>query len=369
MIDDTVISLPYPDLASVTFNSGEDINFSTINSKLVKLLENDKAIYQLKEDIYNTAIKNYATLIKLKKPSEISETDLIWLEDNDDGELTYPNVYNKKHINILAPIIPYNTKLTSIDKPTGIPPGISTINETIHEALENISSPLHTYDYILKQVYDKHLELSSTGNVVRYDAMYFASLNRHQYYSDLYKAGYRWGEILMTEEALYNLSAITKNIKSPITRLQNFDNNFISNIPNTYGIVTNTSANQYVLDNSGQQLMNSYTSGQWSRKIGNSLLTVGGVYQITPESMDISNIRIEFPTPFYKCINVIANTYNSTNAISAVNNPNTLYTCPITVLKIDNTGFNIKLNPDYSGTNKTLAEFNIIWKAEGILND
>jgi hypothetical protein len=183
----------------------------------------------------------------------------------------------------------------------------------------------------------------------------------------LYKAGYRWGEILMTEEALDNLSAITKNITSPITRLNDTNSNLISNIPNTYGIVTNTSTNQYILDNSSQQLMNSYTSGYWSRKIGNSLLTAGGVYQIIPESMDISNIRIEFPTPFYKCINVIANTYNSTNAISAVNNPNILYTCPITILKIDNTGFNIKLNPDYSGKNKTLTEFNIVWKAEGIL--
>jgi hypothetical protein len=115
--------------------------------------------------------------------------------------------------------------------------------------------------------------------------------------------------------------------------------------------------------------MNSYTTGQWSRKIGNSLLTTGGVYQVIPESMDISNIRIEFPTKLYKCINVIANTYNSTNAISAVNSPNILYTCPITILKIDNNGFNIKLNPDYSGTNKTLAEFNVVWKAEGILND
>lgn len=374
MIDDIVISLPHPDLASVTFSSGEDINFSTLNSKLIKLLENDIALFNLKEGINNSAVKTYEILSanKWNDPSTITETDLIWWQYEASGKLTYPNIDDGKHINILAPIIPPHISWDRIPVPTKVPDELSSINQTIKGEISSKNN-LTTYDYILNKVYQAHLAVNTaetSSNIVRYDAMYFSSLNRHQYLTDLYNAGYRWGEILMTEDSIANISSITKHIKLPIIELEeNTGNSTSSSIDNTYGIITNTNIIQNVLDDSGTKLLNLYPSGTWIRKIGNALATIGGVFQVLPESTNILDIRIDFPVSFHKCINVSVNSYNNTDSSITINNPSTLYSCPITILKIDNTGVNVKLNPDYyNNINKTIAEFNIIWKAEGILN-
>ena len=155
MIDDTVISLPYQDLARVTFSSGEDINFSSINSKLIKLLENDIALFNLKDDIINAAIKPYEVLYKSKhnNPETINENDLIWTQySTSDDELIYPSIEDHKHINILAPIIPPNIKWEDIPRPTQIPPGLKSINQEIKNEIINNNNPtLTTYNYILNK--------------------------------------------------------------------------------------------------------------------------------------------------------------------------------------------------------------------------
>jgi hypothetical protein len=160
--------------------------------------------------------------------------------------------------------------------------------------------------------------------------------------------------------------------------------------------------------------MNSYTTGTWTRKIGNNLITTGGITQIIPEfntssiitdtstfvvssfdenenlittpssttiTEDIKvltyNNRIDFPFEFSKCLNVIANSYNNTPANEALNKTDTIFACPINVTHIDNKGFNFVLKPSYLENNnfelsssKNISEFNIIWKAEGfIAND
>ena len=681
-IDNTVISLPYPDLASITFKSGEPINFSTLNSKLTKLLENDEYLYDLNTGITNIGVKNYKLLNSNNISSIQAEDILIWEQYDKDDEFIYPDVLNKKHINILAPIIPpgiefsldnygpptgvpvfysidedipqtdnsydmlkttvryvdgslssflidgeisglgdrfptnqipniknaininlgtaitsigewtfnicehlekieipntvtrigkyafmgctkllrvkipqsvthidygafsYCKNLSYIDLPNSlsaiesgtfydcgrtmygvyldIPEGISEIKSSAFfgclllkkltlpttltkidygafgleyswwgeklpilfkgkppvigiyeenpsiEAIrtdntsayyteeykeeweavidaegkwqgipvylaetttedtppeeppveDNTNDNIMSYNAVLKKIFDKHLDLKAgenptSCNVVRYDAMHFASLNRHQYYSDLYNAGYRWGQILMDEDSIENLSAITKNISTPIIK---FSENYstIQNVRDTYGVVTNNALNQYVLNDSTTRLMNSYTTGTWTRKIGNNLITTGGITQIIPEfntssvitdtstfvvssfddnenvittpssttiTDDINiltyNNRIDFPFEFSKCLNVIANPYNNTPADEVLTKTDTIFACPINVTHIDNKGFNFILKPSYLENNnfelsssKNISEFNIIWKAEGfIAND
>ncbi len=399
--DDAVISLPFSNLSEIEYKSGEDINFLTINDKLIKLLENDKYIYNIKKDVSKTAVKNYNLLSYFDTYSIDEYKSLIWnqtIENINSDILVFPSVNSKKHINILFPIIPpNNTSHISIvkwDNPTKIPDSISNINLNIHNQI-SANDNLTTYDSVLKKVYDAHIiantgDSSTSGNIVRYDAAYFASLNRHECFNQLYNAGYRWAEILMTEDSIANLSAITKHISSPHLELTtNNTTGVTSTEESTYGVVTNNTINQYILNDNYQKTVNSYSDGTWVRYINSEFVTFGGITQITPtitvDNNSISSItfepsainyNIELPSgKTINVLNVIVNSYNCTNSLSSITNPNMIYSCPVLISNINNDKFTIKINPDYVTNNniistaKEFSQFNIVWKAEGLLTN
>lgn len=397
-IRDTDVLLPYSQISSVTFKSGEDINLTTLNNKIYQLLVNDEYICNIKKLNIDLPITTYGNLTTsgIKgdtevEPWTVTNKTLIW-HNNDIEDV---------HCNILYPIIPENKPLNwsgMYDEPTKVPDSISKVNQEIRDKIGE--TVVYSYDYILEQVYNKHItvkENGEEGNIVRCDAAFFASLNRHEYIDNLFFAGYRWAELLLNVDSVENVELLAKHVKYPTYKLDKVSDTLTANVENTYGIVSATNINQYILNDDNVQLVDSYVSGEWSRKISDTLVELGGIVQITPtttvipissmvnDDSDLKNSKdsvtsisyspttINFPEELKYCLNVTLNSYSNgeVSAISAT--PENIKACPITLTKISNSGFDIKVNPDYvnhgdllSLSSKTYLPFNIMWTARGI---
>lgn len=399
------ISLPWSNIKDVTFINGEDITYNTLNDKIIRLLDNDLTIYKNKVAISNLAVLSYENMVikyfddlekdYYVKSSEISSINeltanykvnndtLIWLNDDVSSEF----------INIVYPIIPipYPSNL-AYPKPKQC--NISAYNNIQTYVSNELADVfIDSYDIVLQTIQNYTLSSNvledlgvvvdgnnnSTGaNVLRYDLAYFASFNKSINYQLYYEKGFRWAEAIISKACLDNINLFTDNVKLPYFSLAKIENSEISSTQNNeYDLVTNYDIEQHIINNNTRELLNSFTDGYWCKQFGSGWLEQGGIIQVIPDpshSIETEIPAYEFTKPYSTCLNVQLSVYNNTKPEDIVKNESSKLTvCPVYVKEYTNTGFTVSIKPDYlsddkiaNGT-KTLNEFNILWKATGII--
>lgn len=390
-LQSTSVELPWKNLEDVTFINGEDITYTTLNEKIIRLLDNDLAIYKNKVANSKLAVMSYDNM--LTKYCEDNDTDItanykvtndmaIWL--NDDCSSVSSNL-----INIVYPIIPIpNPSSLAYPKPSYC--NYASIENELSNYLDSELNFLlvTSYNIVLQNIQDFILrddileklgvKPDGTGNnVLRYDLLYFASFNQSINYQLYYNKGFRWAEAIITKESLSNIYRFAKNVKLPYFSVKAIDNN-VSASTDGYDLVNLYSIEQHIINNNTQGLLGSFSDGGWCKSFGSGWIEQGGIIQVVPNTdtkttYDFINKKYKFNVPFSTCLNVQLSIYNNTKPDNIIKNESsTLTVCPVRVKSYDSTGFTITAQPDYLVDNivlsssKTLSEFNILWRATGI---
>lgn len=381
-------ALPWDTVENVTFSSGEEINYTTINEKILRLLENDFMIFQLKKNLSNISILDYDKLIEVN--GKIDKDDLVWL--NKDEPFSRGD-FSKK-INVGFPIVPdgiTEEKMANFPKPTTRPPELSAFHAYLEEQIAD-DQPLNSYDTVLYHLQNFLLDptkvpsmteqdVTKRPNILRYDAGYYLALNKDDSINRLYEMGYRWVEGFLTRDCLDEISAFTKNVKLPYTSLADaWSSPRYFSPDKTYDMGTTFAATQYLFIDNKQRLLTNYPNGKWIKKYGSRWAKQGGIatlqYELSGSNLTeiSSSTHVDFLVPFKQCYKVNIQAYNnftSQETVSATISAATF--SPIYITQFNETGFDVKSYPDYvmaDGTKDnsvTYNNFNYVWEAEGII--
>lgn len=380
------VSLPWGNIEDVTFESGEDINYTTVNKKILRLLENDLTIYKLKTNLERLSIIDYS-YIQTGENGIVEEGDLVWL----NSETPYspaPSGYQSK-INVVFPIIPKNLPVEQrkFPRPTKVPDELSAFHNYLETKLLSVQ-PINSYmtvlsclqDFLLDKSIIKSLDLEDENdrpNVVRYDAGIFAFLNKEKNFEKYYEAGYRWIEALLTRDCLNEITAFTKNIIFPFIT-NSLEENTTTSLSGQYDLGIDFVGSQYLFVDNKPRLMTNYPEGNWIKTYGSNWVKQGGVATMRLESAANTFTKvsssINFSKPFKKCFKINVQPYNNYTAAETSRATVSAQTfCPVYIETSDLSGFIIKAQPCYSGANmnklnsKQYNEFNVVWEAEGII--
>lgn len=373
----SIAKLPWDNLSDITFFNGEEISYSTLNAKLLRLLSNDLTIYNTVNNILQLTVYNYDDLDK--DGIIINDDTLVWVNSNDN-ELS-------NFVNIVYPIIPTGITNTAYPVPKQCnKAGYDGLDTYINGQLSSIT--ISNYNTILQQIYEyitdsENLEnlgvinnTSINANIVRYDVAYYASFNKTYFYQKLYDCGYRWAECIISKDYLNYISKFTDNLKIPY-----LDASTNTNQTNKFDTVIMTEANQHIISNAKNDMLDSFSSGNWKRNYGSGWLEQGGIAQVQLNIAQLENsslsaytnleYTIKFPESFSNCLNINVTMYNNKSTESMLNETNSISVCSVYVLSKDNEKFTVAIKPSYyngtlSSSSKQMSEFNIVWKATGI---